>query len=87
MRPEGVRVWRKTARTTAKGTPRGRRTSHRVLISAPRRGSTWPRRNPGGFRYYLAAAGQGLVPADMKKASTADAPAVPAPTGTHPPQH
>jgi len=84
MRPEGVRVWRKTARASAKGSPRGRRSTHLTLINAPRRGSTWPRRNPGEFGYYLATAGRGLIPADMRKASAPDAPGVLALTDTHP---
>ena len=89
MRPEGTRVWRKTARAAVKGSPRGRRSTHQTLISAPRRGSTWLRRNPSDddFWFWHANAGRGRIPANKKTTGTPDAPGMPASTDTHPPQH
>lgn len=57
MRPaESARVWRKTRRAVLKGTGRGRRSTHLVRINPPRRGSTWLRRHPGEWSYYLERA-------------------------------
>ena len=67
MKPAAsTRVWRKTARAAVKGIGRGRR-PRRVLIEAPRRGSTWLRRHPGDLDYWLAHAGTGRLIADLKQ--------------------
>jgi hypothetical protein len=89
VKPEGVRVWRKTRRAEAKGVARGRRSTHRVLINAPRPRSTWLRRNPSDddFWFWRKNAGRGQIPADMRTASAPDAPGALASTDTHPPQH
>lgn len=73
MRPEGIREWRKARRAALKGVGRGRR-PRRVLIEAPRRGSTWLHRHPGpdAIEYWLRHAGTGRLIADLKTASAAD---------------
>ncbi len=48
MRPDGVRILRKSRRAAWKGISRGRRGTHRVETTSPQRGSTWHRRHPGG---------------------------------------
>jgi hypothetical protein len=53
MRPEGVRVWRKTAREALKGMPRGRRSTHRAETQDPIPGSSWVRRHPGEWPPHL----------------------------------
>lgn len=54
MKPAAnTRVWRKTRRPVLKGTGRGRRSTHEARIEPPRRGSTWLRRHPGEWAYYL----------------------------------
>lgn len=67
MRPAtGTRVWRKTRCAVLKGTGRGRRATHRALIQAPRRSSTWLRRHPGEIEYWVAHAGTGRLIAELK---------------------
>lgn len=67
MRPESTRMWRKTRRAVLKGTGRGRRTTHQVLIEAPRRSSTWLRRHPGEITYWLNHAGTDRLLAALRE--------------------
>lgn len=67
MKPAArTRVWRKTRRAVLKASGRGRRVTHRALIEAPGRSSTWLRRHPGEVEYWVAHAGTGRLIADLK---------------------
>lgn len=62
MKPaEDIRVWRKSLKAAMRGVDVGRRSTHRAFITGPRRGSTWTRRHPGRFGYYLEFAGKRRV--------------------------